>query len=268
MSGKRKGFSLNDVYVDLDLAVSDLMTSDRIDTPDIPDSYVLLGGPGAGKSTTAKKQIIKHLNRSHNNLPFFIRLKDYGGSEPIIEHIIGKMKQFGFTNPSETLKKNLLNHSLVILDGLDEIRPHLHKRICDEINIFYSNYFNNCGSLIVTCRKEAYRDIPLNIKSIFEVRPLSDEQIKRFANKWPIEYPKSKSSDTFFRDLATSPRIMELTRSPLLLVGGLMHYTEANLGIPKKGMSIYRQWQDGWLLIGPWLRDIRLIHIGMFMIES
>jgi hypothetical protein len=65
------------------------------------------------------------------------------------------------------------------------------------------------------------------------VRPLSDNQIERFARKWPLGYPKGKDKDTFLSDLVSTPRIHELARSPLLLVGGLMQYTESNLGIPE-----------------------------------
>ena len=44
--GKRKGFSLLEVYVDLDLAPSDLMNKNDNEI-EVPRSYVLLGGPGA-----------------------------------------------------------------------------------------------------------------------------------------------------------------------------------------------------------------------------
>ena len=247
--GKRKGFSLHEVYVDLDLTPSDLMGGNKIEI-EKQRSYILLGGSGAGKSTTAKNKIINHFKEEYSHtIPFFIRLKDYNGTKPLVNYLIDKLDTFGFPNPTETVKQNLITpHSLCILDGLDEVRPHLRKIICDQINEFHSNYFLNFGSLIITCRKEAYRDIPLNIKPILEVRPLSDEQIKRFASKWPLEYPLGKTKETFFAELSTSPRIMELTRSPLLLVGGLMHYTEANLGIPEERFE-YLQTMARWLVV-------------------
>ena len=90
------------------------------------------------------------------------------------------------------------------------------------------------GRLVVTCRKEAYRNLPLDIETINEVRPLTDEQMLRFAKKWPLPFPAGKSVETFMADLASTPQIFQLARSPLLLVGGLMQYTESNLGIPQE----------------------------------
>jgi hypothetical protein len=249
--GKRKGFLLNDVYVTLDLALSDLMPKENKEREfETPQSYVLLGGPGAGKSTTAKNRILEHLeNKYLKNLPFFVSLKDYNGNISLFQFLVAKFETYNFADSSEFVKNNLSNqNSLCILDGLDEVRPHLREKVCNEINTFYKNYFKNCGSLIVTCRKEAYRDIPLDINTLLEVRPLSDEQIKRFADKWPIEYPRNKTADTFLRDLMLSPKILEIARSPLLLVGGLMHYTEANLGIPEERFE-YLQTMAKWLVV-------------------
>lgn len=245
--GKRKGFSLNEVYVSLDLACSDLMADKRDGIQSEPKKFVLVGGPGAGKSTTAKNYVLEHL-KNKSTLPFFIKLKDYNGTEPIENFLLQKITALSHSNPDALLKENLLKHnSLCVLDGLDEVRPHLRTKVCDEINNFYAKYFINSGRFIITCRKEAYRDLPLNISDVWEVRPLSDQQIKRFAKNWPLEYPNGKSEKTFFNDLLSSPRVMELTRSPLLLVGGLMHYTEANLGIPEERFQ-YLQTTAKWLI--------------------
>lgn len=248
--GKRRGFSLNDVYVELDLTPSDLMNTKKEDGYSRLSSFTLLGGPGAGKSTTAKNFIIEHLKLNNSQcIPFFVRLKDYNGNKSIFNHLVERLENFNFTDPVEVVKKNLIYpHALCVLDGLDEVRPHLREKICNEINDFYSTYFKVSGKLVVTCRKEAYRDIPLNLSSIMEVRPLSDEQIIKFAAKWPLDYPAGKSKETFFNDLKTSSRIMELVRSPLMLVGGLMHYTEANLGIPEERFE-YLQTMAKWLVV-------------------
>ena len=236
--GKKTGFKIQEVYVPLDIAPSDLMHKEQCKEDKrgkYASSYVLVGGPGAGKSTSVKQMMLEELiNR--NSLPFFLRLRDHVGFDGIEQHITHKLNTAGFSEP-EKLMQELLSSSntlLCILDGLDEVRPQLRDTTVKHINNFYHKYFTNTNRLIVTCRKEAYRRIPLDIPIIKEVRPLSDGQIQSFANKWPLVFPQPKNAQTFWRDLNTTPRILELARSPLLLVGGLMQYTESNLGIPEE----------------------------------
>ena len=235
--GRRKGFKLNDVFVPLDIAPSDLMPkqpdgSDIEET--VPPTYVLVGGPGAGKSTMVKKELLEGLSREQS-IPLFVRLRDYQGFDSIEAYLRQRLSLAGF-DETHTLLQELFRsgHAFCVLDGLDEVRPQNRAGVVSDINAFYHKYFIPKNRLIVTCRKEAYRDIPLDISHIQEVRPLSDQQIQRFAEKWPLGYPAGKSPQTFERDLAATPRVMELARSPLLLVGGLMQYTESNLGIPEE----------------------------------
>jgi len=198
------------------------------------DSYVLVGGPGAGKSTTVKRMLIDNL-RPRENLPIFLRLRDYQGFEHFEAFIAHKFAAASLEEPERLLQALLRSGKcLCILDGLDEVRPQMRQKTITDINVFYHKYFAQKNRLIVTCRKEAYRTIPLDLPYIMEVRPLTDEQIHRFAEKWPLGYPAGKSASTFWRDLASTPRILELARSPLLLVGGLVQYTESNLGIPEE----------------------------------
>lgn len=235
--GRRKGFKLNDVFVPLDTVPSDLMQKPPNDSDieeSVPSTYVLVGGPGTGKSTMVKKKLLEYLSREQS-LPLFVRLRDYQGFDSIEEYLRQRLSLTGFDETHTILQDLFLSdRAFCVLDGLDEVRPKNRAGVEADINAFYHKYFIHKNILIVTCRKEAYRDIPLDISHIQEVRPLSDQQIQRFAEKWPLGYPAGKSPQTFGRDLAATPRVMELARSPLLLVGGLMQYTESNLGIPEE----------------------------------
>jgi hypothetical protein len=235
--GRRRGFSINDVFIPLDLAPSDLCAKVQEPTASRPRVFVLLGGPGAGKSTVVKKFVLEELAIGVRRVPFFVRLRDYSGSVPLNIYLSEQLKKHGIPNPEVLVASELtIERSFCVLDGLDEVRPSLRNQVSTRINEFFHQYFTSTrrGTLIVTCRKEAYRALPLDIDAMWEVRPLTDEQIRRFAQKWPPGYPTSKSADTFWRDLVSTPRIHELARSPLLLVGGLMQYTESNLGIPEE----------------------------------
>jgi hypothetical protein len=251
--GRRQGFSIKDVFVELDIAPSDLVKPggrDKEIENSLPRNFVLIGGPGAGKSTFAKNMVIKKLEQGGAGYPFFIRLREYSDTQSIDSTFVDKLRRIGIPDPELFFKSQIENRQAVfILDGLDEVRPLHRSRVYDQINSFFNKNFKSCegARLIVTCRKEAYREIPLDIPSIWEVRPLSDPQIKRFAEKWPLQFPSGKSADSFCRELFQLKRIHELARSPLLLVGGLMQYTESNLGIPAERIE-YLQRIAKWLV--------------------
>lgn len=249
--GRRKGFQLQQVYVPLDTAQSDLMSPVEGDDADLTDdasSYVLVGGPGAGKSTTVKHELLRNLRDPHA-LPMFLRLRDYVGFESIEQYLAHKLRAAGLDDALDTLRGLLHSSSaFCVLDGLDEVRPQLRETVIAHVNTFYHKYFLHGNRLITTCRKEAYRRIPLDIPVIREVRPLTDQQIQRFASKWPLGFPAPKTPDTFWRDLTATARILELARSPLLLVGGLMQYTESNLGIPEERFE-YLERVARWLTV-------------------
>jgi hypothetical protein len=73
--GRRRGFKIDDVFIPLDLAPSDLMPSKEREAHAPQGSFVLIGGPGVGKSTLAKKYTLESL-RSSGDYPFFVRLRD------------------------------------------------------------------------------------------------------------------------------------------------------------------------------------------------
>ncbi len=232
--GQRKGFITKDVFIPLDIAPSELADQQETRKEYEPTKFVLLGGPGAGKSTYVKKLLLDSIQRGLT--PILIRLRDYVGFDSIENYLIKKLEIHGIPYASIQLSHLLSNpQCLCVLDGLDEVRPKDREHVSEHINKFYSTFFSNHhGRIIVTCRKEAYRTIPLMLPDIWEVRPLTNEQIHRFAGKWPPGYPKGKSAVSFCRDLFSTAKIVELVRSPLLLVGGLMQYTESNLGIPEE----------------------------------
>ena len=234
--GRRMGFSMKKTFIAMDIAKSDLM---RVSGDEEPQRHlwrgavVLVGGPGAGKSTVVKHRILDAFDSGLTATPLFLRLRDYIGFESIEAALAHRLGTAGIDAATEVLARILQSSPMLcVLDGLDEVKPDHRDRVVRDINEFFHKNCQRGASLIVTCRKEAYRDTPLDIPTILEVRPFSDTQIQEFAHAWPLGYPQGKSADTFWRDLSSTPKIHELARSPLLLVGGLMQYTESNQGIP------------------------------------
>lgn len=70
--GRRQGFSIKEVFVELDIAPSTLQKSNYEEDEHIssPRTYILVGGPGAGKSTLVKNMIIEKIEQNGNGYPF------------------------------------------------------------------------------------------------------------------------------------------------------------------------------------------------------
>lgn len=247
--GRREGFKLDDVYVPLDLASSDLAgdVQESDERPSYPRrSFVLLGGPGAGKSTWAKHAVLNW----RAGRAFFVKLRDLPAQSDFVEHVARQAEVAGIPESKKWVRSEFMTRgTLVVLDGLDEVRASDWSLVCDRVNDFYKTYAvpDTGVRLIVTCRKEAFREVPLVIPDIREVRPLTDQQLVRFAKKWPLGYPTGKGDETFLRDLRGSDRVLEVARSPLMLLGALMQYTESNLGIPDERKD-YLERVARWLL--------------------
>ena len=88
--GRRRGFKIDDVFIPLDLAPSDLMLAQEKEAHAPQAPFVLVGGPGAGKSTLAKKRTLEAL-RHGGDFPFFVRLRDYSGFDSIEDYLVDKV---------------------------------------------------------------------------------------------------------------------------------------------------------------------------------
>jgi hypothetical protein len=127
-------------------------------------------------------------------------------------------------------------------DGLDEvINPTERAQVRNEIENFARN--TPRARVIVTCRPEAYSDIPFEERNFeaFEVEDFSDEQIKDYVRRWySIE-----EADPVLREKEIGTCLFELSRvedelrrNPLLLSLILIIYRN-NLEFPTTKLEVY-----------------------------
>jgi len=221
-----------------------------------PFHIVILGAPGAGKSTTMKKitdKILKgeFISDKKYNIPIVIRLRDLNkekilsqGNSLLIKRI---MAVLGVVYESNSLVDEVIkgivtkkmiqlidNLGLVIiLDGFDELKTD-YKYLCiNEINELVLN-LNNSKIILTSRTGEFPYKIPKTEE--FEIKSLTKKQIKQFIDKWLNN--KEKSLD-LHNQIKKSP-FADTAIRPLNLAHLCAIY-ERNLVIPEKPKTVYRK---------------------------
>lgn len=174
---------------------------------------MILGKPGAGKTT-----FLKHLaiacntgNFEARRVPIFVTLKEFAEEkgEPDLLTYLDRLVAM----PS--LQKILdEGRSLILLDGLDEVRDADSNRVLKEIQQFGDRFRDN--QIVITCRIAA-REYTFQRFTEVEVADFDDEQIAEFVENWFTCKKDEVKGEQFLQKLKNDKPIGELATSPLLL---------------------------------------------------
>jgi hypothetical protein len=232
------------------LTLSEIMAYDR--------NFVILGGPGAGKSSLIKYTMCKIADQDASiigsellhRIPFRVELSAYntfrsdnnGGFVAFIANRLGVENQLGYISQGNV--QSLLENyeTFVFFDGLDEVVDPVHRaNVRNDIENFTRN--NPRARVIITCRPEAFADVPLKERDFefFEVENFSDSQISEYVSKWyeieeQDETLRGVEASRCLSDVSSVEE--ELRRNPLLLSLLLIIYRN-NLEFPTSKLEIY-----------------------------
>ena len=233
------------------LTVSDLLSQNS--------NCVVLGRPGAGKSSFIKYVMCKLADADAtvfepgdvlNRVPFRIDLNTYnvfrlrhnGGFAAFIANRMQTDNQVAYLSTNNVVALLEAYDSVIFFDGLDEvIDPIERAQVRNEIENFCRN--TPRARVIVTCRPEAYSDVPFKEREfeVFDVEDFADNQILEYVNKWyTIEEPDVAMRETEIRACLSQLSTVEseLRRNPLLLSLILIIYRN-NLEFPTTKLEIY-----------------------------
>ncbi|QDV17289.1 NACHT domain protein [Gimesia panareensis] len=179
---------------------------------------LILGQPGAGKTTLIKHIVLRHLRGAagHVRLPILITLRAFSVSEhkDILDYIIDDFEMCGFVGAGEFVKKILQSkHECILLfDGLDEVPSDDQEHIVRQIVRLSKQYRRN--QYVVSCRTANYRG-QLEGFSEFEVAEFAMDQVTNFVRGWFKD--SLKLATDFLVDIKRHIGLQELTTTPLLL---------------------------------------------------
>ncbi len=205
---------------------------------------MVLGGPGAGKSTFLRRVGLEALKGKkgkfkHCCIPVFIELKEFRSHNINIEEkIAAEFRICGFPDPEKFTKRALEQGKLLILlDGLDEVPTEHGNEAIKQIQNFVDLYDKN--RFITSCRVAAYR---YNFRRFTDVAmaEFDDEQIKAFITNW-FSFDSRVGEDCWKKlNSPENSAAKELTQTPLLLTLVCLLYQRAGK-FPTKRATLYEK---------------------------
>lgn len=211
-------------------------------------NFVVLGDPGAGKTTSLKRIALGLIRESHDvkqaGYPLLLRLRDLGGEKSLtgavldILGVIVKYDEALDTEARGNLRLRVASQCLdnlaarLLIDGLDELHPRAKDRVVREIRQLLLNSVN--FHLVITCRTGDFT-YSFDNADVVVLEPLSDDQIRLFARKWL----DAKAADDLLKQVRTTPyggsEVLPLTLAHLCAI------YERTGNVPEKPRTVYRK---------------------------
>lgn len=253
-----KSKSLRESFVDLDLRLgivrsqsdpSEDVRSIRVsDLPDLRGHHVLLGDPGAGKTTALKQVAAKLLQRSAQDpkapIPILIRLRELGTRDRLtstIRAILGihlkfprdATPQFRSMIEQRAVASVLEDlHCVLLIDGLDEVNLTARALVLEDLRYLFLRV--ESPRIVLTCRIGDYNYQGEGVQ-VLTIRPLSEAQIRQFTIRWL----GADKATTFLERVRNNPYVGSEVR-PLTLAHLCAIY-ERSGDVPEKPGTVYRK---------------------------
>ncbi len=240
------------------------------------DGVVLLGDPGAGKTTFLKVLAVALASGQGETLglggklPILLPLAAYADAlatrDVSLDRFIASYyeENRGLRIPLGYLLNQALDEgrALLLLDGLDEVRD-LGRRhlVVDRVRDFYSRYRNSGSSgnrFVLTSRIVGYREVRLAAEGLAEgtLVDFGDEEIESFIGKWTNALEKAAGGETsvsrsraeeerreLLAALEANPGMRSLAANPLLLTI-LALIKRQGVALPEHRVELYKTYVE------------------------
>jgi DNA polymerase III delta prime subunit len=187
------------------------------DKSGIDGRLLILGQPGAGKTTMllelAQKLVERAENDSNEPIPILLSLSSWQNDQQSIKDwIVAELSSGKYYNVRKDIAKQFLKEKEIIplLDGLDELAASRQEQCVKKLNEFLQPG-NWIYPLVVCSRIEEYQlySTQLALNTSLELQPFSDEQIQ--------EYMRRIGNEQLGDSIRDDRELKQLAQTPLLL---------------------------------------------------
>lgn len=227
-----------------------IKTITGIEAADQLKKFIVLGKPGAGKTTYLKYLALQNLDTKTKRgyIPVFISLKEFSDSDSSLLDFI--VKQFDICRfpQAESFILRILEkgNCQVLLDGIDEIKDKKKDKTIQQLRDFSYKYSDN--QIILSCRIAYYGHWFDEFVDV-EIADFNDEQVRVFVNNWFKNKPDI--AKVCWQEIKNTPQIKELATIPLLLAllclvfQDLMNFPTGRADLYKEALDIVLKVWDG-----------------------
>jgi hypothetical protein len=177
---------------------------------------LILGAPGAGKTTTLLELLRDLLDRSAADpatpLPVLLNLASWSADRLPLDEWVAQEIRRQYRIPTRYARAWLAGDRLaLLLDGLDEVAPDRRADCVAAINRY--QHAHDVVPLVVCCRTEDYRAIgaELDVPGTLSIRPLDRDQVTGFLTRAGDAAAGARAV------LDADPELWNLIDSPLML---------------------------------------------------
>lgn len=227
-------------------------------------SYLLLGDPGAGKTTTlkrvARRLVRARLSEQSVRCPIVLRIRDLEMEQPSVVRAIADLLAIEYKPAPDSDDDEVdtvhyvgverLDHviadvvstidAVLLIDGLDEASPPTQRSILKEIVLLARAI--RAGKIIVSCRAADYVWEAEGLQ-VVSIEPLTSRQINEIADHWLAD------RSVRFREALADAAYADVVDRPLLLSQLLFLYDRAGY-LPDQQTAIYKKLTN--LLLYAW----------------
>jgi hypothetical protein len=208
-------------------AIPDNTTIAKIfDFPEIKGKLLILGQPGAGKTTTLldlTEALVKKAEEDASYpIPVLFNLSSWKDEkQPIRDWMVSELKsKYGVSTKlgKEWIKERVL---LPLLDGLDEVAPEQQEKCVQQINTFLAG--EAAPLYTVVCSRIAEYEnyeTTLQLNGAIYLKELSDQQMQ--------EYLIRVERAELWRYISQNSALLEFIRAPLLLSMAILAYPQGS----------------------------------------